>query len=54
MMIEVGEDFEEEFNWELENCMVQVRCKPKEKDRSSNAHSHWSEPVGSFEWLRVP
>jgi hypothetical protein len=29
VVIEVGEDFEEEFDWELEDCTIYVRCGSK-------------------------
>ena len=31
MVIEVGEDFEEDFDRELENCPGQVRCGSKQR-----------------------
>ena len=31
VVIEVGEDFEEDFDRELENCSVQVRCESKQR-----------------------
>ena len=31
VVIEVGEEFEEDFDRELENCSVQVRCESKQR-----------------------
>jgi len=53
MIVEVGEYFKKELDWELENCMTQVRCKWKERYGNTIAHFRWSEPVESFGPLRV-
>ena len=53
MVIKVGEDFEKEFNRELENYTTKVRRRSKGGDSNPNTHLRWSERVGSFGLLRV-
>lgn len=53
VVVKVGEDFEKEFNRELENCTIKVRCGSKGRDRSQNTHFRWSEPARPFGLLRA-
>jgi len=46
VVIEVGEDFEEDFDRELENCTI---CRSNSEDRSPSTHSRWSEFVEPVE-----
>ena len=49
----MGEDFEKEFNRELENYMIKMRHRSKGRDGNPNTRLHWSEHVGSFGLLGV-
>jgi len=35
MIVEVGDDLKEEFNWKLENFTIRVRSRSRERDKSS-------------------
>jgi len=44
VIIEVGEDFKEDFDRELENCTI---CGLNGEDRNPSTHSRWSGIVES-------
>ena len=46
VVIEVREDFEEDFDRELENCTI---CRSNSGDRNPSTHSRWSEIVEPVE-----
>ena len=46
VVIKVGEDFEEDFCRELEDCTT---CRSNGGDRNQSTHSHWSGIVESVD-----